>query len=144
VSKETPRNSLKQAHRPSPSRATPRGRAGDQVSAEQTLLGGADDQVPAKQLREAERTTKFLSSKLHEAERTTRFHVNPADVREGLCGGQISPGSTRRRKILARGLRPVTLKGHLVVGRAKTTSGMCPTEKVMDSSSDSPSNRALS
>jgi hypothetical protein len=59
------------------------------------------------------------------------------------CGGQISHGSTRRRKILAWGNGPVTPQGHLVVGRAKITSGMGRPEKTMDSSLDCSSDRAL-
>jgi hypothetical protein len=62
----------------------------------------------------------------------------------GACGRQISPGSTRRRKGLARGLGPVTPQGHPFVGRAKATSVMGRPEKATDSSPGIPSNHALS
>jgi hypothetical protein len=59
-------------------------------------------------------------------------------------GGHISPRSTRRRKGLAWGLRPVNLQGHPFVGRARAIGGMGRPEKATDSSPSSPSNRALS
>jgi hypothetical protein len=43
-----------------------------------------------------------------------------------------------------RGHGLVTPQGHLVVGRAKATSGMGRSEKAIDSSPDGPSNRTLS
>jgi hypothetical protein len=60
------------------------------------------------------------------------------------CGEQISPGSIGRRKVLARGLGPVTPQGHPFVGQAKATGGMGRSKKATDSSPDIPSNRALS
>jgi hypothetical protein len=62
----------------------------------------------------------------------------------GVCGGQISPGSSRRRKVLAWGLGPVTPQGHPFVGWAKATGGMGRSKKATDSSPGIPSNRALS
>jgi hypothetical protein len=59
-------------------------------------------------------------------------------------GGHISPGSPRRRKVLAWGLEPVTPQGHPFVGRAKATGGMGQSEKVTDLSLGIPSNRELS
>jgi hypothetical protein len=47
--------------------------------------------------------------------------ISKSTQRLGACGGQISLGSTRRRKILARGNEPVTPQGHFIVGWAKTT-----------------------
>jgi hypothetical protein len=60
-----------------------------------------------------------------------------------ILWGQISPGSTRRRKVLARGLGPVTPQGHLFVCRAKITGRMGRSEKAMGSSPDGPLNRTL-
>jgi hypothetical protein len=62
----------------------------------------------------------------------------------GGLWGQISPGSTRRRKVLVRGLGPVTPQGHPFMGRAKANGGMGQSEKKTDSSLGIPSNHALS
>jgi hypothetical protein len=70
--------------------------------------------------------------------------ISKSTQRLGACGGQISPRSTRRRKGLARGLRPVTPQGHPFVGRARAIGGMGRPEKAMDSTPSNPSNRALS
>jgi hypothetical protein len=50
----------------------------------------------------------------------------------GASGGQISPGSTRRLKGLARGLRSVTSQGFPFVGWVRTTGGMGQPEEEAD------------
>jgi hypothetical protein len=60
------------------------------------------------------------------------------------CGEQISPGSIRRLKGLARGLRPVTSWGFPFVGRVRTTGGMGRPEEEADSGRGGPSAYALS
>jgi hypothetical protein len=62
----------------------------------------------------------------------------------GACGGQISPGPTRRQEGLTRGLGPVTPQGHPFMGLARATGGMDQPEKVADSSPCNPSTHALS
>jgi hypothetical protein len=62
----------------------------------------------------------------------------------GACGGQISPGSTRRQEGLARGHRPVIPQGHPFMGQAKAIGVMGRLEKATESSPCIPSNRTLS
>jgi hypothetical protein len=50
------------------------------------------------------------------------------------CGGQISPGSTRRQEGLAKGFRPIISRGHPFVGQEETVGGMGQREKEADSS----------
>jgi hypothetical protein len=50
--------------------------------------------------------------------------ISKSTQRLGACGGQISPGSTRRREGLARDHGPVTSQGHPFVGWARATGGM--------------------
>jgi hypothetical protein len=51
----------------------------------------------------------------------------------GACGGQISPGSTRRQEGLARGFGPVTSQGHPFMGQERTNSEVGRHEKEADS-----------
>jgi hypothetical protein len=51
---------------------------------------------------------------------------------------EISPGSTRRRKILAWGHGPVAPQGRLVLGRTKIASEMGRPKKAMGSCPDRP------
>jgi hypothetical protein len=50
--------------------------------------------------------------------------ISKSTQRLGACGGQISPGSTRRQEGLVRGFGPVISQGHLFVGQGRTTGGM--------------------
>jgi hypothetical protein len=52
-----------------------------------------------------------------------------------VCGGQISPGSTRRRKPCV-GHKPVTPQGHRIVGRTKAIVEMGRPKKAMGSRLD--------
>jgi hypothetical protein len=49
------------------------------------------------------------------------------------CGGQISPGSTRRQEGLAKGFGPIISQGHPFVGQGRTAGGMGRCEKEVDS-----------
>jgi hypothetical protein len=56
------------------------------------------------------------------------------DVRHlGVCGGQISLGSTRRQGGLAKGFGPIVSQGHPFVGQRRTAGGMDLREKEADS-----------
>jgi hypothetical protein len=70
--------------------------------------------------------------------------ISKSTQRLGACGGQISPGSTRRRKTLAWVHRPVAPQGRLVVGRAKTASEMGRPKKAIGSCPDRPLDHAKS
>jgi hypothetical protein len=48
------------------------------------------------------------------------------------CGGQISPGSTRRQEGLAKGFRPIISQGHPFVGQGRTAGGMSRREEEAD------------
>jgi hypothetical protein len=50
--------------------------------------------------------------------------ISKSTQRLGACGGQISPGSTRRQEGLARGFGPVISQGHPFAGQGRTTGGM--------------------
>jgi hypothetical protein len=65
--------------------------------------------------------------------------ISKLTQRLGACGGQISPGSTRRQEGLTRGFGPVTMQGHPFVGQEKTTSRVGQHEKGADSSPNNPS-----
>jgi hypothetical protein len=73
-----------------------------------------------------------------------RGWLNQPGLTISLCGGQISPESTRRQEGLARGLGPVTSQGHPFVGQARATGRMGRPEKLTDSSPSNPSTRVLS
>jgi hypothetical protein len=49
------------------------------------------------------------------------------------CGGQISPGSTRRQEGLAKGFGPIISQGHPFVGQGRTAGGMGRCEEEADS-----------
>jgi hypothetical protein len=66
--------------------------------------------------------------------------ISKSTQRLGACGGQISPGSTRRKEGLARGFGPVILQGHPFVGQERTTGGVGRHEKEADSGPSNPSN----
>jgi hypothetical protein len=65
--------------------------------------------------------------------------ISKSTQRLGACGGQISPGSTRRQEGLARGFGPVTSQGHPFVGQEITTGGVGQHEKGADSGPSNPS-----
>jgi hypothetical protein len=65
--------------------------------------------------------------------------ISKSTQRLGACGGEISPGSTRRQEGLARGYGPVTSQGHPFVGRDRTTRGVGRHEKEADSGPSNPS-----
>jgi hypothetical protein len=48
------------------------------------------------------------------------------------CGGQISPGSTRRQEGLAKGFGPIISPGHPFVGQGRTAGGMGRREEEAD------------
>jgi hypothetical protein len=50
--------------------------------------------------------------------------ISKSTQRLGTCGGQISPGSTRRQEGLARGFGSVISQGHSFVGQGRTTGGI--------------------
>jgi hypothetical protein len=56
--------------------------------------------------------------------RTFGLIISKSTQRLGACGGQISPGSTRRQEGLVRGFGPITSQGHPFVGRDRTTGGV--------------------
>jgi hypothetical protein len=47
-----------------------------------------------------------------------------ADARVAVCGGRISPGSTRRQEGLAKGFGPIVSQGRPFVGQGRTAGGM--------------------
>jgi hypothetical protein len=57
----------------------------------------------------------------------------------GACGGQISPGPTRRQEGLARGSWPIFSQGHAFVGQERTTGGVGRHGKEANSGSSNPS-----
>jgi hypothetical protein len=65
--------------------------------------------------------------------------ISKSTQRLGACGGQISPGSTRRQEGLTRGFGPVISQGHPFVGQGRTTGGMDQCGKEADSGPNDPS-----
>jgi hypothetical protein len=60
-----------------------------------------------------------LKSKLQAGPRIFGPIVSKSTQRLGACGGQISPGSTRRLEGLAKDSGPIISQGHLFVGQGR-------------------------
>jgi hypothetical protein len=59
--------------------------------------------------------------------------ISKSTQRLGACGGQISPGSTRRQEGLAKGFEPIISPDHPFVGQGRTDGGMGRREEEADS-----------
>jgi hypothetical protein len=63
--------------------------------------------------------------------------------RVGGCGGQISPGSTRRQEGLVKGLRPIISQGHPFVGQGRNVWRNGSAQDWINSSPGSPMNSSI-
>jgi hypothetical protein len=61
----------------------------------------------------------------------------------GICGGQISPGSTRRLEDLAKGLGPIVSQGHPFVGLGRNVWHSRSMQDWINSSPGSPMNLSI-
>ena len=64
--------------------------------------------------------------------------ISKSTQRLGACGGQISPGSTRRLEDLAKGSGPDVSQGHPFVGQGRNARRSGSTQDRINSSSDGP------
>ena len=64
-------------------------------------------------------STHYLKSKPQAGPRIFGPIISKSTQRLGACGGQISPGSTRRLEGLAKGFGPIISQGHPFVGQGR-------------------------
>jgi hypothetical protein len=72
------------------------------------------------------------------------YEVHPALSLKSRCGGQISPGSTRRQEGLAKGPRPIISQGHPFVGQGRNFRKVGSTrDRINSSPCGSPNSSAI-
>ena len=79
-----------------------------------------------------------LKSKLQAGPRIFGSIVSKSTQRLGACGGQISPGSTRRLEGLAKDSGPIIPQGHPFVGQGRNHWKSGSTQDWINSSPGSP------
>jgi hypothetical protein len=84
-----------------------------------------------------------LKPKMQAGPRTFGLIISKSTQRLGACGGQISPGSTRRLEDLAKGLGPIVSQGHPFVGLGRNVWQSRSTQDWINSSPGSPMNLSI-
>jgi hypothetical protein len=95
----------------------------------QDLIGGAKSAPPAPRRDANQQTGKRWEKRPRE-----EVHVAGPPVSRARCGGQISPGSTRRQEGLAKGLGPIISQGHPFMGQGRNVWQNGSTQERIDSS----------
>jgi hypothetical protein len=82
------------------------------------------------------RSAHYLNQKPQVGPRIFGPIISKSTQRLGACGGQISPGSTRRLEGLAKGIGPIVSQGHPFVGQGRNRWWSGLTREWIDSGPD--------